>query len=185
MLVRPGRMQEVLAEDGSEGEREEIEKGNRSPKLAADNYDKATLKTPKDEEAADKAAQQQRRRIFDGVVVYVNGSTFPLVSDHRLKQILSENGGNMSLHLGRRKVTHVILGRPAGGVAAATARGGRGAGGGLAGGKLEKEIRRIGGCGVKFVGVEWYVLHPLPLQAAGLLHCPSLRSFVYKPRDIR
>ncbi|KAJ3521960.1 hypothetical protein NM208_g13066 [Fusarium decemcellulare] len=30
-----------------------------------------------------------------------------------------------------------------------------GAGGGLAGGKLEKEIRKTGGCGVKFVGAEW------------------------------
>lgn len=87
------------------------------------------------------------RGIFDGVVVYVNGSTYPLVSDHKLKHILSENGGQMSLHLGRRKVTHVILGRPAGS--------GRGAGGGLAGGKLESEIRKVGGSGIKFVDVEW------------------------------
>ncbi|KAK0387206.1 hypothetical protein NLU13_5519 [Sarocladium strictum] len=144
MLVRPGRMREVLAGDPSEVQ------------LAADDLDTAVIKDPENNEAADQAEQQHRgRHIFDGVVVYVNGSTFPLVSDHRLKQILSENGGNMSLHLGRRKVTHVILGRPAGRSAAASARGGRGAGGGLAGGKIEKEIKRIGGCGVKFVGVEW------------------------------
>ncbi|KAJ6440371.1 60S ribosomal protein L10 [Purpureocillium lavendulum] len=85
--------------------------------------------------------------ILAGVVAYVNGSTYPLVSDHRLRQLLAEHGASMSLHLGRRRVTHVILGRPA--------SAGRGAGGGLAGGKLEREIRRVAGCGVKFVGVEW------------------------------
>ncbi|UNI20731.1 hypothetical protein JDV02_006796 [Purpureocillium takamizusanense] len=85
--------------------------------------------------------------ILAGVVAYVNGSTYPLVSDHRLRQLLAEHGAAMSLHLGRRRVTHVILGRPS--------SAGRGAGGGLAGGKLEREIRRVAGCGVKFVGVEW------------------------------
>ncbi|PNY25709.1 Uncharacterized protein TCAP_04352 [Tolypocladium capitatum] len=87
------------------------------------------------------------RKLFDGVVVYVNGSTYPLVSDHRLKHLLGEHGAHVSLHLSRRGVTHVILGRPAGGRT--------GAGAGLAGGKLEREIRRTGRCGVKFVGVEW------------------------------
>lgn len=83
-------------------------------------------------------------------MVFVNGSTYPLVSDHRLKQLLAENGARLSIHLGRRQVTHVILGRPNGSK-------GDGAGGGLAGGKIEKEIRRVGGCGVKYVGAEWYV----------------------------
>lgn len=86
-------------------------------------------------------------KMFDGLVVYVNGSTHPLVSDHKLKHMLVENGARMSIHLGRRQVTHVILGKPSGPNG--------GAGGGLAGGKLEKEIRRVGGCGVKYVGVEW------------------------------
>ncbi|KHN97004.1 brct domain containing protein [Metarhizium album ARSEF 1941] len=86
--------------------------------------------------------------IFAGCVVYVNGSTYPLVSDHKLKRVLVENGAQTSLHLGRKKVTHVILGRPAGGLV-------KGAGGGLAGGKMEREIRRIGGAGVRFVGAEW------------------------------
>ncbi|KAH6845011.1 hypothetical protein B0I37DRAFT_173612 [Chaetomium sp. MPI-CAGE-AT-0009] len=89
----------------------------------------------------------QERSIFDGLVIYVNGSTHPLVSDIKLKRLLSEHGARMSLHLGRRQVTHVILGKPSGPNG--------GAGGGLAGGKLEKEIRRVGGCGIKFVGVEW------------------------------
>lgn len=87
------------------------------------------------------------RKIFDGLVVYINGSTHPLVSDHRLKHVLVENGARVSIHLGRRQVTHVILGKPSGPNS--------GAGGGLAGGKLEKEIRRTGGCGIKYVGVEW------------------------------
>ncbi|KAJ2896414.1 hypothetical protein MKZ38_005569 [Zalerion maritima] len=97
-----------------------------------------------------KAARQEAadagKRIFEGVNVYVNGSTFPLVSDHKLKHLMAEHGGSVSLHLGRRTVTHVIIGRPVGRA---------GFGGGLAGGKLEKEIRKSGGVSVKFVGVEW------------------------------
>ncbi|KDN70805.1 putative BRCA1 C Terminus domain-containing protein [Colletotrichum sublineola] len=73
------------------------------------------------------------RGLFEGVTVYVNGSTHPIISDHRLKRVLVENGGR----------------RPAG-VGA-----GAGAGGGLAGSKLDKEIRKVGGCTVKYVGVEW------------------------------
>ncbi|CAN8106376.1 unnamed protein product [Discula destructiva] len=99
------------------------------------------------EEAAKTEAQIRASKIFDGLVVYVNGSTHPIISDHKLKHILVENGASMSIHLGRRKVTHVILGNPTGPSG--------GAGGGLAGGKLEKEIRRVGGCGIKYVGVEW------------------------------
>lgn len=95
----------------------------------------------------EKANQAQERKIFDSLVIYVNGSTLPHVSDHKLKHLLSENGARISFHLGRRQVTHVILGKPSGPNG--------GAGGGLAGGKLEKEIRRVGGCGIKFVGVEW------------------------------
>ncbi|KFA66390.1 hypothetical protein S40285_01267 [Stachybotrys chlorohalonatus IBT 40285] len=107
--------------------------------------DALTLQRKEQDDEAD--ARKGARGIFDGVVVYVNGSTFPLVSDHKLKQLVTENGGNMSLHLGRRRVTHVILGRPIGA--------GQGAGGGLAGGKLEKEIKKGGGCAVHYVSPEW------------------------------
>jgi hypothetical protein len=89
----------------------------------------------------------QRKGIFDGLVIYINGSTHPIISDHKLKHTLAENGARLSLHLGRRQITHVILGRPSGS--------GTGAGGGLSGTKMEKEIRRVGGCGVKYVGIEW------------------------------
>jgi len=103
--------------------------------------------------AEDRPAGEAKTRsgIFAGLVVYVNGSTHPLVSDHKLKRLLAEQGARAALHLGRRQVTHVIVGRPA-------APGAGGAGGGLAGGKIQREIARArGGCGVKFVGVEWCV----------------------------
>ncbi|KAK3403060.1 hypothetical protein B0T20DRAFT_474857 [Sordaria brevicollis] len=101
----------------------------------------------REQETKDEGSSDKCRKIFDGLNIYVNGSTHPLISDHKLKQVLAENGARMSIHLGRRQVTHVILGKPNGR--------NTGAGGGLAGGKLEKEIRRVGGCGVKYVGVEW------------------------------
>ncbi|KAI0851234.1 hypothetical protein F5Y00DRAFT_230704 [Daldinia vernicosa] len=101
----------------------------------------------KTEDEAREAGKAQPKRIFDGVVVYINGSTHPLISDHKLKHILAEHGARTSINLGRRQVTHVILGRPTGGS--------RGAGGGLAGGKLQKEIQKVGGCGMKYIGAEW------------------------------
>ncbi|ESZ97383.1 hypothetical protein SBOR_2211 [Sclerotinia borealis F-4128] len=101
-----------------------------------------------DKKVEEEDLARKSRGIFDELVIYINGSTYPMVSDHKLKQLLAENGARMSMHLGRRQVTHVILGKPSQGM-------GSGGGGGLAGGKLEKEIRRIGGCGVKYVGVEW------------------------------
>ncbi|KXX76502.1 DNA repair protein REV1 [Madurella mycetomatis] len=104
-------------------------------------------KTEDEARGEGKARQAEKCKIFDGLVIYVNGSTHPLVSDHKLKYLLLEHGARMSLHLGRRQVTHVILGKPSGPSG--------GAGGGLAGGKLEKEIRRVGGHSVKFVSVEW------------------------------
>ncbi|KAL2167603.1 hypothetical protein VTG60DRAFT_1078 [Thermothelomyces hinnuleus] len=111
--------------------------------------EKLTVERKAEDEAREeeKATRAREPKIFDGLVIYVNGSTYPLVSDHKLKHMLSEHGARMSLHLGRRQVTHVILGKPSGPNG--------GAGGGLAGGKLEKEIRRVGGCDIKFVGVEW------------------------------
>lgn len=136
MLTRPGKMQESLARAGSQPPPD----SSRSPS-------EETLMEQRKKEDEEKETQKGQRGIFDGTVIFVNGSTFPLVSDHKLKQIITENSGQMSLHLGRRRVTHVILAKPSGS--------GLGAGGGLAGGKLEKEIKRVSGCGVKFVGVEW------------------------------
>ncbi|AEO62315.1 uncharacterized protein THITE_2106365 [Thermothielavioides terrestris NRRL 8126] len=133
------------AEEGRENRRSHERAAEEQLALARQAEDEA--REPREADKADKAQKAQERRIFDGLVVYVNGSTHPLVSDHKLKHLLSEHGARMSLHLGRRQVTHVILGKPSGPNG--------GAGGGLAGGKLEKEIRRVGGSGIRFVGVEW------------------------------
>ncbi|MCJ1397876.1 hypothetical protein MMC11_001072 [Xylographa trunciseda] len=89
------------------------------------------------------------RPIFASLTIYINGSTAPLISDHRLKFLLVEHGANVAIALGRRTVTHVILSKGNLGPAKG------GAGGGLAAGKIEKEVKRVGGKGVKFVGVEW------------------------------
>ena len=88
------------------------------------------------------------KQIFSDLCFYINGSTAPLVSDHKLKHLLAERGARLSIALGRKTVTHVVLGNP-------NNRCGAGAGGGLAGGKIQKEISRIRAKGVKFVGVEW------------------------------
>lgn len=111
----------------------------------------STKTTERGEVEAAHEPTPERRKIFHGLRVYINGSTAPMVSDHRLKQLVAEHGGHISIALARRSVTHVILGTPNG------ARGGvvQGAGGGLAAGKIQKEIKRVGGCGVKYVGVEW------------------------------
>ncbi|MCJ1416174.1 hypothetical protein MMC32_002509 [Xylographa parallela] len=89
------------------------------------------------------------RPIFASLTIYINGSTAPMISDHRLKFLLVEHGANVSIALGRRTVTHVVLGKGNAGP------GKGGAGGGLAAGKVEKEVRRVGGKGLKYVGVEW------------------------------
>ncbi|KAF2772472.1 hypothetical protein EJ03DRAFT_266598 [Teratosphaeria nubilosa] len=88
-------------------------------------------------------------QIFKNLTLYINGSTAPTMSDHKLKHLISTHGGNLSIALGRRTVTHVILGKP-------NSAGG-GCGGGLAGSKIQKEVARRGGCAVKFVTVEWVV----------------------------
>ena len=81
-------------------------------------------------------------QIFSGLTIYLNGSTHPHISDHKLKHVLAQHGANVAIALGRRTVTHVILGDK----------------GGLAAGKIQKEVARPSGGatnGVKFVGVRW------------------------------
>ncbi|KAK0116726.1 hypothetical protein ONS96_012577 [Cadophora gregata f. sp. sojae] len=112
------------------------------------NEEKLMAQRKQEDDLKEEEELNRKKGVFDGLVIYVNGSTYPLISDHKLKHVLAENGAKMSLHLGRRQVTHVILGKPSG-------TSGVGAGGGLSGTKMEKEIRRVGGCGVKYVGVEW------------------------------
>lgn len=99
-----------------------------------------------DEEAG--ATESVPPQIFGGLTIYVNGSTAPVISDHRLKHLLKRHGARTSVALGRRSVTHVVVGRP---------NGSGGSGGGLAGSKIHKEITRVGGKGVKFVTADWIV----------------------------
>ncbi|RYP02936.1 hypothetical protein DL764_005513 [Monosporascus ibericus] len=143
MLAKPGIMKRTTASLASTGS-EAPSKNARGGSLTTEEELAAQRRAEDEQREAEKGRPKQ---IFDGVVVYVNGSTHPLVSDHKLKQLLAEHGGRLSTHLGRRQVTHVILGRPTGR--------GDGAGGGLASGKLQREIQKVGGCGVKFVDVEW------------------------------
>ncbi|KAK4463484.1 hypothetical protein QBC42DRAFT_222813 [Cladorrhinum samala] len=128
MLHNPGSMKSPLKKSvmarGEENEDEgdddgmtEEERHMEKPRLGPlDKNDAMISKEPRD-------AAKQQRKIFDGLTIYINGSTHPHISDHALKHLLAENGANMSLHLGRRQ--------------------------------LQKEIRRVRGCGVKYVGVEW------------------------------
>ncbi|EXF74101.1 BRCA1 C Terminus domain-containing protein [Colletotrichum fioriniae PJ7] len=145
MLARPGLMRSgsSVSETGSATSSTSAAAPGGLVVTSEEEVMEARRKEDEDAEATRAAG----RGLFEGVTVYVNGSTHPIISDHRLKRVLVENGARMSIHLGRRQVTHVIVGRPAGV--------GAGAGGGLASGKLEKEIRRIGGSAVKYVGVEW------------------------------
>jgi len=91
-------------------------------------------------------------QIFKNLTIYINGSTAPTISDHKLKHLLVTHGANVSIALGRRTVTHVVLGHLSN-----ASKPGTGAGGGLAGTKIQKEIARVGGKGVKFVSVEWVI----------------------------
>lgn len=88
-------------------------------------------------------------QIFSGLTFYINGSTAPHMSDHRLKQLLSLHGGQLSISLGRRSVTHVILAKPG--------SQGESCGGGLAATKIQKEISQKGGKAIRFVSAEWAV----------------------------
>lgn len=90
---------------------------------------------------AEQTESDQPPQIFKGLTMYLNGSTMPLVSDHRLKQLFAQHGGNSSLALGRRTVTHVILGERCGG--------------GLASGKIQKENITVRGKGIKYVSAQW------------------------------
>lgn len=89
----------------------------------------------------------KKKNIFAGTTIYVNGSTLPQISDHKLKHLLVSHGARIAIAMARKTVSHVIVGQP-GAV-------GAGAGGGLAARKLQREIERGGWKGVRIVGVDW------------------------------
>lgn len=78
--------------------------------------------------------------IFKGLTIYLNGSTAPLISDHKLKSLVVSHGGNVGLGLARRTVTHVIIGET-----------------GLAAGSIQKEVRKVRGESVKYVTALWVI----------------------------
>lgn len=122
--------------------------------LSPPAQDASTSSTDQDHPKPDSSPKP--KPIFRNLTIYINGSTYPLISDHKLKHLLVTHGANISISLGRRTVTHVILGHANGMLIPGTTN--RGAGGGLAASKIQKEIMNgKGGKGVKFVSAEWVV----------------------------
>lgn len=122
--------------------------------LDAAEYDPGTAPSPVEGSKDQAGAEDEERKttssqIFANLCFYINGSTMPHISDHKLKHLLSIHGGSLSINLGRRTVTHVIIGKPSTGVS--------GCGGGLAGSKIHKEVTRMRGSAVNYVTVEWVI----------------------------
>jgi hypothetical protein len=123
--------------------------------------------TPKDESENENQAQlsnpnpnpNPKSTLLTGTSIYINGTTLPKISDHKLKHLLVAHGANIASFMARKGVTHIIAAQPG--------TTGSGAGGGLAARKLHTEISRAGWKGIKVVGVEWYVLFSLPIRAMG------------------
>lgn len=97
---------------------------------------------------AEPPPKESALQVFRSCTFYINGSTAPTISDHKLKHLLRAHGASLSIALGRRTVTHVIIGRP-------SSNGG--CGGGLSGSKIQKEVTRLRGNAVKFVTVDWVI----------------------------
>ncbi|KAK3052669.1 hypothetical protein LTR09_006150 [Extremus antarcticus] len=116
--------------------------------LSPINSSATSLATPP---AVEEAVNEQSKelpppQIFDNLVLYVNGNCGEDISDHKLKRVWCEHGGHTSVHLARRTVSHVVIGRP---------NSNGGSGGGLAGSKIQKEVTKQRGSVVKFVTSEW------------------------------
>lgn len=129
-----------------------VSKSSRRDKLPQQQAQAQTPTNTKTEPNPPKD-ENPPRKILTGTTIYINGSTMPLISDHKLKHLLIAHGAKLSLVPARKTITHVIIGRPN-----ANTAGNKGAGGGLAASKVQKEIERCWR-GVKVVGVEWCVLH--------------------------
>lgn len=95
----------------------------------------------KEDSNSNSSAPNSPSQIFRSLNIYLNGSTAPLVSDHRLKHLVAQHGGTTSIALGRRSVTHVIVGHDGGT--------------GLASGKIHKEVALVRGAGIKYVTAQW------------------------------
>lgn len=112
-----------------------------SPKAKDNSKDiPGTISHEADAEDEPESPPKRLPQIFDGLTIYLNGSTAPLVSDHRLKSLFVSHGGNVCLRLARRSVTHVILGET-----------------GLAADKIQREVRKVGGESVRYVTAKWVI----------------------------
>ena len=131
----------------------EVDKDNDAKRVRIDRTVEEGSCGKDDEVDKGKPSNDNKKHLFAGTTIFVNGSPMPLISDHKLKHLLVSHGANLSLSLSRKSVTHVIVGRPSSSTVA-----GKGAGGGLAAGKLHKEIERYGRQ-VKVVYAEWYASH--------------------------
>lgn len=163
--VGKGKGKEVEQCDGKAGEelrsskRRKLMDASTEADVACSNEDEADEETELEQQKQrpKQPAQQQphHKQVFANLTFYVNGSTYPTISDHKLKRLLCQHGGTLALGLARRRVTHVILGRPC------SSDGGKGTGGGLAARKLQKEISSgasgRGGinAGIRHVSAEW------------------------------
>jgi NAD-dependent DNA ligase len=107
-----------------------------------------TTSPPANEFPTNPKPTSSKSTVFAGTTVYINGSTLPQISDHKLKHLLTSHGARVSSFMARKSVSHVIIGQP-GSTSA-------GAGGGLSARKLQLEIERGGWKGVRVVGVDWY-----------------------------
>lgn len=134
-----------LAPKGTKRKRAEIEDHSGAftmdPETHTPDLDTTASASPAMSAAEEENAPVSLPQLFHGLTLYVNGSAAPLVSDHRLKQLWTQHGGSLDVALQRRKVTHVVLGNDAGG--------------GLAAGKIEKEVRTIRGKAIKYVNAQW------------------------------
>jgi hypothetical protein len=112
--------------------------------------------------------------IFKDLVIYIDGSTLPVIGDYHLRSLITLNGGSITMGLARKRVTHVILTPklerppstspstidPTRGRSASTSRRQyRSAGAGLAAGKVQKEIATMRGPSraIKFVSPNWVI----------------------------
>ena len=162
------RSSEPLGDDDvlAQGKRQKSETPGRT-EATEDHPTTEPVDGPGNELSKDSASTSQTSsdtpqppQIFRGLNIYLNGSTAPSISDHKLKQLFAQHGGSSSIGLGRRTVTHVIIGETCGG--------------GLASGKIEKEITNVRGKSIKFVTVQW-VLDSIErgIRQPEAKYCPS------------
>ncbi len=158
-----------------EGGRAEREKRELEKRKQGREFPEIVETTPSLDKEDMARVDKAEKQIFAGLTIYLNGSTAPVISDHKLKHLLANHGANISIALGRRSVTHVILGKHNDGK-------GAGAGGGLSGSKIQKEISRVGGKGIKFVGVEWVIES---LKAGKRLSEARFESLSIAPKGVK